>query len=76
MKVKTRCQQELGYLRGKVESLTQQVSELNQTICELKQLVASLSHTSADSAIELNLSRLEGVYSMSENQHSISIEVG
>jgi hypothetical protein len=76
MKAKTRCQQELGYLRGKVESLTQQVGDLNQTVQELRQLVASLSHTAADSAIELNLSRLGEVYSLSENQHSISIEAG
>ncbi|HIK30275.1 MAG TPA: hypothetical protein IGS17_21260 [Oscillatoriales cyanobacterium M59_W2019_021] len=55
MKTKTRCQQELGYLRGKVESLSQQVSDLNQTVRELKQLVAYLSQNSTDSAIELNL---------------------
>jgi prefoldin subunit 5 len=73
MKAKTRCQQELGYLRGKVESLTQEVSDLNQTVQELRQLLASLSQASPDGAIELNFSRLGDVYSLSENQHSISI---
>ncbi|MGB3238413.1 MAG: hypothetical protein WBB29_08970 [Geitlerinemataceae cyanobacterium] len=76
MKAKTRCQQELGYLRGKVESLTQEVCDLNQTVQELRQLVASLSRTSPNRPMELGIPKMSDVCSLSENHHSISMEVG
>lgn len=80
MKAKTRCQQELGYLRGKVESLTQQVCDLNQTVHELRQLVASLSRISPDQAIELSIPTMSDTMSdfcaLSETHHSMPMEFG
>lgn len=74
MKAKT-CQQELGYLRGKVDSLMQQVDDLNQTVCELRQLVISLSSTSPNPPLELGISTIAALYPLSETHCPLPVEV-